>query len=188
MKITANSIKLGNILVHNEELWYVSKMPEHTKPGKGPAYIQVEMKNLKTGTKLNIRFSSTENVERAQLEQKDFEFLYHDGSDLIFMDTTTFEQITLSKEIMKEKLLFLKDNMKVKIEFYQDTPINIELPQTITAEIVETDAVIKGSTVTSSYKPAILDNGVRVMVPSYLTIGEKIIVKTEDSSFVERAK
>lgn len=188
MKISANSIKLGNILVYNNELWYVSKMPEHTKPGKGPAYVQVELKNLKTTTKLNVRFSSSDTVERAQLEQKDFEFLYKEGDYLVFMDTSTFEQINLNKNVIGEKLAFLKDNMIVKIEFYQDNPINIELPQTIIAEIVETEAVIKGATVTSSYKSAILDNGVKVMVPSYLVVGEKIIVKTEDASFVERAK
>ena len=188
MKISANSIKAGNILVHNDELWGVSKMPEHVKPGKGPAYIQVEMKNLKTGTKLNTRFSSSDNVERAQLEQKIYQFLYVEDNNLIFMDTENFEQLSVSKNIMGDKLPFLADNMMVKLEFYQDTALSVLLPQTIIAEVVETDPVIKGSTATSSYKPAILDNGIRVMVPSYLVIGEKIVVKTEDSSFVERAK
>lgn len=188
MKISANSIKAGNILIHNDELWSVSKMPEHVKPGKGPAYIQVEMKNLKTGTKLNTRFSSSDNVERAYLEQKEYQFLYSEDNNLIFMDTENFEQISINKNMMGDKLPFLTDNMMVKLEFYQDTPISVSLPQTIIAEVVETDPVIKGSTVTSSYKPAILNNGIRVMVPSYLVIGEKIVVKTEDASFVERAK
>lgn len=188
MKISANSIKAGNILVHNDNLWVVSKMPEHTKPGKGPAYVQVEMKNLKTGTKLNTRFSSSDYIEKAQLEQRTFQFLYFEDNNLVLMDTETFEQILLSKDIAGEKLPFLEDNMLIKVEFYQETPLNIDLPQTIISEIVETDPVIKGATATASYKPAILANGVKVMVPSYLVIGEKIVVKTEDSSFVERAK
>jgi elongation factor P len=188
MKITANSIKVGHILVHRDDLWKVAKPPEHVKPGKGPAYIQVEMKNLKTGTKLNERFSSSDYIERAQLEQKDFQFLYFEDDNLILMDTENFEQITINKKILGEKLPFLTDNMIVKVEFYQEDPLDMQLPQTIIDEIVETDPVIKGSTVTSSYKAAILANGVKVMVPSYLTKGEKIVVKTEDSSFVERAK
>lgn len=188
MKISANSIKAGNILVHNDELWVVSKNPEHTKPGKGPAYIQVEMKNIKTGTKLNTRFSSSDYIEKAQLEQKEFQFLYIEGDKLVLMDTETFEQILLDEKIIEDKLPLLSDNMLVKVEFYQEKPISIELPQTIIAEIVETAPVIKGATATSSYKPAILANGIKVMVPSYLVIGEKIVVKTEDVSFVERAK
>ncbi len=188
MKITANSIKAGNILVHNDDLWVVSKNPEHTKPGKGPAYIQVEMKNLKSGTKLNTRFSSSDWIERAQLEQKEFQFLYFEGNNMILMDTENFEQMALNKDIAGDKAAFLTDNMLVKVEFHQESPLSIELPQTIIAEVVETSPVIKGATVTSSYKPAILANGVKVMVPSYLCTGEKIVVKTEDSSFVERAK
>ena len=188
MKITANSIKAGNILVHRDDLWKVSKSPEHVKPGKGPAYIQVEMKNLKTGNKLNERFSSSDYIERAQLEQRDFQFLYVEDENLILMDTENFEQMAISKKILGDKLPFLTDNMTVKVEFFQEEPLDIQLPQTIIDEIVETDPVIKGSTVTSSYKPAVLANGVKVMVPSYLTVGERIVVKTEDASFVERAK
>ncbi|MFY9590245.1 elongation factor P [Rickettsia endosymbiont of Halotydeus destructor] len=188
MKISANSIRTGNILVYNNDLWSVLKQPEHTKPGKGGAYVQVEMKNLKTGNKLNERFSSSDYVEKAELEYQDFQFLYFEDNKLVLMNSVTFEQINIDKQILGEKLPLLTDNMLVKIEFYGDTPLNIELPPTITAEIIQTDPVIKGSTVTSSYKPAILSNGVRVMVPQYLTTGEKIIIKTEDISFVERAK
>ncbi|MCC8368586.1 MAG: elongation factor P [Rickettsia endosymbiont of Oxypoda opaca] len=188
MKISANSIRTGNILVYNNDLWVVNKTPEHTKPGKGGAYVQVEMKNLKTGTKLNERFSSSDYIEKAELEHKNFQFLYFEDNNLVLMDNVTFEQITIDKQILGEKLPLLTDNMLVKVEFYGDNPLNIELPPTVTAEIVQTDPVIKGSTVTSSYKPAILANGIRVMVPQYLVAGEKIIIKTEDISFVERAK
>lgn len=188
MKISANSIKAKNILIHNDELWVVSKMPEHTKPGKGPAYVQVEMKNLKTGTKLNTRFSSTDYIERAQLEQRQCQYLYEEDSKLVFMDNENFEQIYLEKDIMGDSLPFLQDGMMVQVEFHNNEPLSVELPQTIVAEIVETDPVIRGATVTSSFKPAILDNGIKVMVPSYITTGEKIVVKTEDKSFVERSK
>ncbi|MCC8417913.1 MAG: elongation factor P [Rickettsia endosymbiont of Bryobia graminum] len=188
MKITANSIRSGNILVHNSDLWVVSRNPEHTKPGKGPAYIQVEMKNLKTGTKLNERFSSSDYVEKAQLEHKDLQFLYFEDNKLVLMDNETFEQVLIDKELLDERLPFLEDNMILKVQFYDDKPLNVELPQNVIGEIAETDTVIKGSTVMSSYKPAILTNGIRVMVPPYLVIGEKIVVKTEDLSFVERAK
>lgn len=188
MKISANEIKSGNILVYEGELWVVAKTPEHTKPGKGGAYVQVEMKNLRTGNKLNKRFSSVENVERAYLEQKDMQFLYAEDSKLILMDPESFEQITINKEMLGNKLPFLTDGMNIVVEFYQATPLSVKLPATVILEVAQTDPIIKGATATSSYKPATLVNGIRVMVPPYLTTGEKIIVKTDDFSFVERAK
>ena len=188
MKITATAIKQGNILVHRDELWIVAKQPEHTKPGKGPAYMQVEMKSIKTGTKLNERFNSSDYIEKAQLEQKDYQYLYTEDNNLVLMDLESFEQITLPKTILGDKLPFIEDNMVVTIESYEEEALNIELPSTVILEIEQTDPVIKGATATSSYKPAILKNGVRVMVPPYLVTGEKIVVKTEDGSFVERAK
>ncbi|WP_375358716.1 elongation factor P [Candidatus Tisiphia endosymbiont of Neophilaenus lineatus] len=188
MKISANAIRAGNIIVYNNDLWVVSKTPEHTKPGKGGAYVQVEMKNLKTGTKFNERFNSSDYVEKAQLENKDLQFLYFEGDDLVLMDNETFEQILINKAILSERLPFLEDNMVLKVQFYEEKALNAELPQTVIAEIMQTDPVIKGSTVTSSYKPAILTNGVKVMVPPYLVTGEKIVIKIEDISFVERAK
>lgn len=188
MKITANSIRAGNVIVYNEELWVVSKTPDHTKPGKGGAYVQVEMKNLKTKNKLNERFSSSEYIEKAQLEHKALQFLYLEGNHLVLMDNETFEQILVNKEILGQRLPLLENNMTLKVQFYEEEPLEIELPQTIIVEIMQTDPVIKGSTVTSSYKPAILINGVKVMVPPYLVSGEKIVIKTEDISFVERAK
>lgn len=188
MKISANSIRTGNILVYNNDLWVVSKQPEHTQPGKGGAYVQVEMKNLKTGTKRNERFSSSDHLEKAELEQKDYQFLYFEDNNIVLMDNQTFEQISVNKEILDEKLPFLTKNMIVKVEFYNEKPLSIELPATVILEIIETDPVIKGATATASYKPATLANGVKVKVPQYLEIGEKIVVKTEDLTYVERAK
>jgi elongation factor P len=188
MKITATAIKAGNILVYKDELWVVSKQPEHTKPGKGPAYMQVEMKNIKTGSKLNERLNSSDYIERAQLEQRDFQYLYSEGDKLVLMDLENFEQMLLPQSLLGDRLPFIIDNMVVKVEFYQDQALNIDLPSTVVLEIQETDPVIKGATATASFKPAILTNGVRVLVPPYLTTGEKIVVKTEDASFVERAK
>lgn len=188
MRISANDIKSGNILDYEGDLWMVAKNPEHTKPGKGGAYVQVEMKNLRTGNKLNQRFSSTDSVEKAFLEYKPMQYLYAEGEHLVFMDPSSFEQMHIEKTMLAEKLPLLEDGMDVEIEFYQDKPLSVKLPANMTFEIAETDPVIKGATVTSSYKPAILTNGVRVMVPPYLKTGEKIVIKTEDLSFVERAK
>ncbi len=188
MKITATTIRAGNVLLHEGALWVVSKQPEHTKPGKGPAYMQVEMKNIQTGTKINHRFSSSDYVERAQLEQRDFQYLYMEGDNLVLMDLENFEQMHVNKDLAEEKLPFLADNMEVTLEFYEDKPLNMTLPSTVILTIEQTDPVMKGATATASYKPAIMSNGVRVMVPPYLTSGEVIVVKTEDVSFVERAK
>jgi elongation factor P len=188
MKITATSIRAGNILMHEGALWQVSKQPEHTKPGKGPAYMQVEMKNLQTGTKVNIRFNSSDYIERVQLEQKDYQYLYLEGNNLVLMDLETFEQILVNKDIMGDKFPFLTDNMNVRVESFEEKPLSIELPATVILKIEETDPIIKGATATASYKPAIMSNGIRVLVPPYLVPGEEIVVKTEDSSFVERAK
>lgn len=188
MKITATTIKAGNILVHEGDLWRVSKQPEHVKPGKGPAYIQVEMKNLKTGSKQHVRFNSSDYVEKASLEQKKHQYLYEEGDNLIFMDMESYEQIQLNKEIMGDKLPLLTDNMEVTVEFFEEKPLAIDLPATVILEISETEPHIKGATATSSYKPAIMENGIKVMVPPYVAQGEKIVVKTEDLTFVERAK
>ena len=188
MRISANDIKIGNVLDYNGELWSVIKNPDHTKPGKGGAYVQVEMKNLRTGNKLNQRFSSTDSVKKAFLERQTMQYLYSEENHLVFMDPESFEQKMIDKNLLKDRLPFLTDAMNVDVEFYQDTPLNIKLPATVIVEISETDPVIKGSTVTSSYKPAILTNGIKIMVPPYLVTGEKIVVKTEDLTFVERAK
>jgi len=188
MKINANSIRAGNILEHNGKLYVVSKTPEHTMPGKGGAFVQVEMKNLKTGTKVNERFRSSENVTRAYVEQKDYQFLYSDDDSIHLMDSTTFEQIQLDKEILGDKVRYLKEDMKVKVDFHETTPINIELPASVVLTIAETEPVVKGQTAANSYKPAVLDNGMRVTIPPFVNIGDKIVVNTETDSYVERAK
>ncbi len=188
MGMSANDIKQGNILEHDDQLWVVIKKPEHTKPGKGGAYVQVEMRNLRTGNKLNHRFRSTDNVQKAFLEQKPMQYLYVEGEHLVVMDPESFEQIMIPKNILGEKLPLLTDGMEITVEFYQEQVLNIKLPANLVVEIAETDPVIKGATVTSSYKPAILANGLKVMVPPYLVTGEKIVIKTEDLTFVERAK
>jgi elongation factor P len=188
MKISANSIKSGNILSHNGDLWVVSKTPEHTKPGKGGAYVQVEMKNLKSNVKTNERFSSSIYVEKVQLEQREFQFLYKEGANLVLMDNDTFDQIYIDQKILGDKLPFLTDNMLLKIEFHEEEALSIQLPQNVIVEIAETEPVIKTATAVAYHKPAILTNNVKIMVPSYLTPGERVVIKTEDLSYIERAK
>jgi elongation factor P len=188
MKISANEIKAGHLLEIDGELMSVLKPPIHTKPGKGGAYVQLELRILKTGNKLHTRISSSDHVEKANLEQGEYNYLYKEEDNLIFMNIVNFEQIFVDKLVLGEKALFLEDNMQVTLESYNEKIINIRLPSTVILEILETDPVIKGSTATSSYKPAIVSNGIRILVPPYLVVGEKILVKTEDNSFVERVK
>lgn len=188
MKISANEIKSGNILDHEKDLWMVTKNPEHTKPGKGGAYVQVEMKNLRTGSKLNQRFSSTDSVEKAFVEQKIMQYLYTEDDNLVLMDPVSFEQIFVSTNMLDGKLPLLTDNIEIAAELYQEKIINLSLPETMVVEVEQTDPVIKGSTITSSYKPAMIVGGLKVMVPQYLTTGERIVIKTHDLSFVEREK
>lgn len=188
MKISANDIKIGNIIEYKDGLWSVIKNPEHTKPGKGPAYIQLELKNLETNNKLNIRLSSSEMVVKAFIESKKMQFLYFESEYMVFMDNVTFEQMNIEKRFLGEKYVLLSDGMIVDIEFYQNKVISIVLPMNIGVTIEYTEPVIKGATVTSSYKKAMLSNGLTVMVPPYLSSSEEIIIKTEDLSFVSRAK
>ena len=186
MKINGNEIKPGNVLQHQDTLWAVVKA-EHVKPGKGGAFAQVEMKNLIDGRKLNERFRSADKVERVRLEQKDFQYLYPQEDMLVFMDTETYEQIELQSDFVGERAAFLQDGMMVTLELHEERPIGITLPQYVTLEITEADAVVKGQTQSSSYKPAILENGVRVMVPPFITAGERIVVDTELVEYVRRA-
>jgi elongation factor P len=189
MKIDGVQIRIGNVLQHNgERLWVVTRT-QHTKPGKGGAYMQVEMKDLRDGTKLNERFRSDEKVERVRLDQKDYQFLYSDDDHLHFMDQESFEQVTLGKDVLDEnQLAFLQENMIVVMESFEGDPITVTLPQHVTLTITEADAVIKGQTASSSYKPAILENGVRVLVPPFIGSGTRIVVNTETGEYVERAK
>ncbi|MCE3232943.1 MAG: elongation factor [Rickettsiaceae bacterium] len=187
MKINANSIRPGNVLEHNAKLWVVTKI-SHTKPGKGGAYMQVEMKDIKTGTKLNERFRSAEDVERASLESTEYQFLYKDGDNLTLMDLNSYEQMQVSAELAGEPLVFLKDEMMIKVVSHEGNPIAVELPEDVILEVTEADAVVKGQTAASSYKPAVLENGARVLVPPFIEVGTRIVVKTADGSYVERAK
>ncbi len=187
MKINGNQIKPGNVLEHNGTLWAVVKT-DHVKPGKGGAFAQVEMKNLMNGTKLNERFRATESVEKVRLEQKDFQFLYEQGDQLVFMDEETYEQLELQKEFVGDRAAFLQDGMKVTVELHEEKPIGISLPDYVTLEISECEPVIKGQTATSSYKPAILENGVRCMVPPFVGVGERIVVDTTEIIYVRRAE
>jgi elongation factor P len=187
MKINANSIRPGNVLDYNGKLWVVTKT-EHTKPGKGGAYMQVEMKDIKGGTKLNERFRSAEDVERATLEEKEYQYLYKDGDNLTLMDQDSYEQVFVPAELVGEPIAFLKDEMMIKVVSHEGKPIGVELPETVVLEIVEADAVVKGQTAASSYKPAILENGARVMVPPFIEVGTRIVVRTADASYVERSK
>lgn len=188
MKINANSIRAGNVLEYNGKLWVVSKTPEHTMPGKGGAFVQVEMKDVKTGVKLNERFRSSENVERVRLDQNDYQYLFGDDDTVTLMETESYEQIAVNRELLGDAAVFLQDGMIVTVESYEGSPLSVSLPDTVVLTITEADPVVKGQTATSSYKPAILENGVRVMVPPFIESGTRIVVRTEDSTYVERAK
>ncbi|MGV6812422.1 MAG: elongation factor P, partial [Brevirhabdus sp.] len=185
-KINGNEIRPGNILEHNDGLWVAVKV-DHVKPGKGGAFAQVELRNLRNGSKLNERFRSADKVERVRLEQKDQQFLYENDGMLVFMDNETFEQIELPAELLGERRPFLQDGMTAVIEYYESEALNATLPQKVTCEVVETEPVVKGQTAANSFKPAILDNGVKVMVPPFVGTGEKIIVNTETMDYSERA-
>jgi elongation factor P len=186
MKINGNEIRPGNVIEHNNSLWVAVKT-QAVKPGKGPAYNQVELKNLINGSKLNERFRSSETVEKVRLEQKDFQFLYPQGDMLVFMDTDTYEQMELQQEFVGERSAFLQDGMKVVLEMHEGRAIGISLPDQVTLTIVEADPVVKGQTAASSYKPAVLENGVRILVPPFVTAGEKVIVDTNEMAYVKRA-
>jgi elongation factor P len=187
MKINGNEIKPGHVILHNDQLWVAVKT-SHVKPGKGGAFAQVELKNIINGSKLNERFRSSETVERVRLEQKDYQYLYEQGDMLVFMDTETYEQIELPKDFVGERASFLKDGMTVMVDSYESKPISISLPDHVTLEVVEADPVIKGQTASSSYKPAVLENGMRVMVPPFVAAGERVVVDTNETTYVKRAE
>ncbi|MDE0540527.1 MAG: elongation factor P [Rhodospirillales bacterium] len=188
MRINGNAVRPGMVIEHQGRLWRAVKI-QHTQPGKGGAYLQVELKDIRDGTKLNERFRSSENVERVRLDQKEFQFLYGDGDMFTFMDTETYDQVSLNKDLIGEdQLAFLQDGMNVQVESFENEPISVQLPETVTLEVTEADAVIKGQTAAASYKPAVLENGVRVMVPPHVEMGTRIVINTADLSYVERAK
>ena len=186
MKISGVDIRPGNILEYEKGIWKVAKT-QHTQPGKGGAFMQVEMKNLIDGRKTNVRFRSADTVERVRLDTKDFQFLYAEGDDLVFMDNDTYEQIMLPGDLLGDARPFLQDGMQVALELWDEKPISVELPAQVEATIVEADAVVKGQTASSSYKPAILDNGVRIMVPPHIGSGTRIIVDVYEQAYVGKA-
>lgn len=186
MKINAVEIRPGNILEYEGGIWRAVKI-QHTQPGKGGAYMQVEMKNLIDGRKNNVRFRSAELLEKVRLETTDFQFLFREGDQLTFMDKVNYEQITLDAGILGDAAAFLQDGMDVVMELWEERPISVQLPDTIEALIVEADAVVKGQTASSSYKPAILENGVRVMVPPHIGAGTRIVVDVYEQTYVRRA-
>ncbi len=186
-KINGNEVRTGNVLEYKGKLWVVVRT-QHVQPGKGGAYIQAEMKGLTESTKLNERFRSSEQVERVFLEQAPHQYLYKDGDNFIFMNNETYEQIPLNADFVGDAADFLQDDMQVDMCLYQDKPISVSLPDTVILEITEAEPVVKGQTASSSYKPAILENGRRVLVPPHISTGMKIVVNTGDCSYVERAK
>lgn len=187
MKIIANDLRVGNIVEHKSKLWVITKTM-HTQPGKGGAYIQAEMKELLGGTKTNERFRSSETLEKVHLEEEFYQYLFSDDTDITLMHLQTFEQITLPTDILGERVAFLQDGMQVKAMMYDGKPISVDLPETVIMEIVEAEPVVKGQTASSSYKPAKLENGLRVMVPPHIGTGTRIVVNTADCTYVERAK
>ena len=185
-KINGNEIRPGTVIEHQGGLWVAVKT-NTVKPGKGGAYNQVELKNLVNGTKLNERFRSDEKVDETRLDLKDFSFLYEQGDALVFMDTESYEQLELAKDFVGERAAFLQDGMMVTVQLYEERPIGISLPDQVTLTVTEADPVVRGQTAASSYKPAVLENGVRVLVPPFISAGERIVVDTNEITYMRRA-
>ena len=185
MKISAGEIRVGMLLEYKNDLWQVLKT-QHVKPGKGGAFAQVEMKSLNKNTKLNERFRSSETVEKASVEENLFNYLYEDDNNYFFIDTKTFEQLEIKKSILGEKGKLLTENLEVSISFFDNSPISVDLPNQIQCKIENTDAALKGQTVSSSYKPAILSNGLNIQVPPFIESGDEIIVDTRSLEYIKK--
>ena len=185
-KIAGNEIRPGTMIEHQGQLWMTVKA-QTVKPGKGGAYNQVELKNILNGTKLNERFRTSDTVEEVHLEKKDFQFLYANGDALVFMDMTTFDQIEIQKDFVGERAQFLQEGMKVLVQVHESRPIGIQLPLQVVLEVVEADATLRGGTAAPSYKGAVLSNGLRLQVPPFVNAGTRIVVSTEDATYVRRA-
>jgi len=186
MKTQGNAIRPGNVLEHKGGLWRVVRV-QHTMPGKGGAFMQTELRNLRDGTKLNERFRATEDVERVRLEQRPYQYLFSDGERHTFMDNETFEQVEIDSAMIGDGAAYLQEGMEVVVESYEDRPIGVELPDQVSLEVTDTEPVVKGQTAANSFKPAILENGVRTNVPPFVGVGDRIIVSTADGSYVRRA-
>jgi elongation factor P len=187
MKIGVNEMRVGNVIEHQGKLCLVVRTV-HVQPGKGGAYVQAELKSVIEGTKYNERFRSADQVERVFMEERPYQYLYKDGDNLVFMDQDTFEQVSLNSDVLGDSVAFLQDGMIVNLSSYNGQIISAELPQTVVVTIESADPVVKGQTASSSYKPAILDNGMRIMVPQHIDSGMRIVVNTADCTYIERAK
>ena len=185
MKIYASEIRVGMLVEYKDDLWQVLKT-QHVKPGKGGAFAQVEMKSVNKSTKLNERFRSSESIEKASLDETKFNYLYDDETDYYFINPKSFEQINIKKDIVGEKGKLLTENLEVSISFYNESPLTVELPNQVTCKIETTDVALKGQTVSSSYKPATLDNGINIQVPPFIDSGDKIIVDTRTMEYVKK--
>jgi elongation factor P len=185
MKINASEIRVGMLLEYRDDLWQVLKT-QHVKPGKGGAFAQVEMKSLNKNTKLNERFRSSETVEKAALDESDFNYSYEDDQNYFFINPKSFEQIDVKKDLIGDKGKLLTENLEVKISFYNENPISVELPNQVQCKIDTTDAALKGQTVSSSYKPAKLDNGLSIQVPPFIEAGDKVIIDTRNLEYVKK--
>lgn len=187
MKINGNAVRPGMVIEHQGRLWRVAKT-QHTQPGKGGAYMQAELKDIRDGTKLNERFRASEEVERVRLDEEEYQYLFREGDMITLMHTETYDQISVPEDMIGEPARFLQDGMVVTVQSYEGSPISVELPDQVTMEIAEAEPVVKGQTASSSYKPAVLENGVRIMVPPHIEAGTRVVVSTSDASYVERAK
>ena len=185
MKINATEIRVGMIIEYKNDLWEVLKT-QHVKPGKGGAFAQIEMKSINKNTKLNERFRSSETVEKANIEETKFNYLYNDDADYYFMNPKNFDQISIKKNVVGEKGKMLTENLEVSINFYDENPLSVNLPNQITSKVKTTDVALKGQTVSSSYKPATLENGINIQVPPFIEIGDDIIVDTRTIEYVKK--
>ena len=185
MKINAGEIRVGMLLEHKNDLWIVLKT-QHVKPGKGGAFAQIEMKSVNKNTKLNERFRSSESVEKASLEEFKYSFLYEDENKYFFMEPNSFEQIEINKDIIGEKGKMLTENLEVRINFYNESPISVDLPNQVICKVETTDAALKGQTVSSSYKPAILNNGLSIQVPPFIEVGDEVVIDTRNLEYVKK--
>ena len=185
MKINASEIRVGMLLEYKNDLWEVLKT-QHVKPGKGGAFAQVEMKSMNKNTKLNERFRSSESVEKASLDETNFNFLYEDENNYFFMNPKSFEQIEIKKDIIGDKGKLLIENLEVSVSFYNESPISVDLPNQVNCKIESTDVALKGQTVSSSYKPAILDNGLSIQVPPFIEAGDEVVVDTRNLEYIKK--
>src|SRR3984885_12999042 len=187
MQVDANTIRKGHVVDYNGKLWQVMKS-EIMSPGKGASVVQVEMRDVRSGVKTNVRFRTQEKIERVQLHDHEMQFLFAAGEDYTFMDQANYEQLTITKDIIGDPVVFLQEGMVCNVRTYEGAALSVELPQTVVLEIVEADPVTKGQTASSSYKPAKLSNGVKILVPPFIGVGTRIVVNTSDASYVERAR